>query len=151
MTDPTEVEIAWAAGLFDGEGYVRRVDSRHRQMALQMTDKAIVERFRDAVGGGPIRGPEVRPGRQDMWRWDASSASAVTVCQTLMPYVSERNRLRFVALIDAYAADKQGTCEWCGVSFPRVHRDRRLCSQSCKAKSYRARRAARSGESPRVP
>ena len=50
--------VIWAAGLFEGEGCVslrRAMKGNHIEYAylqLKMTDKAIVERFRDVFGFG---------------------------------------------------------------------------------------------------
>ena len=136
-------EVAWAAGLFDGEGSVRKVDSRHRMISVQMTDLGILERFDRALGGvGGISGPRILPKRKPMWHWYACSENAVTVADLLLPYVDERNRERLSAMKAAYIADKTGTCEFCGVTFHRVHRDRRFCSNSCSAKHWRRNRTA---------
>ena len=51
MTDP---QIAWAAGLFEGEGCISNSRIRQgkvcKQLSLEMTDLDIVERFRKVVG-----------------------------------------------------------------------------------------------------
>ena len=64
---PDTHELAWAAGLFDGEGCVRfrrggttkTGKPRYRQAALDLAqvDRAVLDRFQSAVGCGRIYGP----------------------------------------------------------------------------------------------
>jgi len=55
----SEVELAWAAGLWDGEGsagcYFGRSNVKgYLQATLAQNDPEVLYRFRDAVGGGAI-------------------------------------------------------------------------------------------------
>ena len=56
-------ELAWAAGFFDGEGYVGIRDNKkdyttRPTLKVTSTDKDMVERFQAAIGGiGRFRGP----------------------------------------------------------------------------------------------
>lgn len=82
----TEVEIAWAAGLFEGEGCFTGTTRRHWilnkafeaeyfqvQMSLSMTDEDIVRRFHSIVdcGGVIVRNFEGNLKRQWMWQGQA--------------------------------------------------------------------------------
>jgi hypothetical protein len=75
-------ELAWAAGLFEGEGCIssrRRSTKRAthvatRQLAiLVMTDEDTVRRFQAAVGVGTVYGPYQRPGKKPEWRWQTTT------------------------------------------------------------------------------
>ena len=47
----TKTQLAWAAGLFDGEGCVHLLKSgKGVQLSLGMTDRATVERFAVVIG-----------------------------------------------------------------------------------------------------
>jgi hypothetical protein len=52
-------ELAWAAGLFEGEGSFveHRVNKRSMSTQISMTDLDSLERFWSAVGVGTIAGP----------------------------------------------------------------------------------------------
>lgn len=56
-------ELAWAAGLFDGEGNVRlirkHVGSQRGQphLSIAQVNPIVLQRFRDAVGIGKVYGP----------------------------------------------------------------------------------------------
>lgn len=73
-----EQELAWAAGLFDGEGsfmltHNSRPDRHPKARAtLSMTNETLVRRFAAAVGVGTVTGPEHRERERPMWRWTAN-------------------------------------------------------------------------------
>jgi hypothetical protein len=81
----TDSEIAWAAGLFEGEGScygtVRsdRYNTRRIRMNLRMTDQDVVERFAKVVGVGSVYGPiqHVRASDgvrlKDVYEWGTGS------------------------------------------------------------------------------
>lgn len=47
----TDIELAWCAGLFEGEGYVRTADNA---LGLNMTDFDIVQRFHSLIAAGHL-------------------------------------------------------------------------------------------------
>jgi hypothetical protein len=70
-------ETAWAAGLFEGEGFfwqptVSRSDQKPRVGAgVTMTDRDTLERFCRSVGMGKVIGPypQLGLGKKPTWRW----------------------------------------------------------------------------------
>jgi hypothetical protein len=103
-------EIAWAAGLFEGEGSVfvhtgkpgtgkqpRRNYSITLTVALTTTDHDVILRFREAIGVGRInsepRPRRDRPGHHKLaYLWRAYSADAATVLDLFWPYLGERRQ-----------------------------------------------------------
>ena len=92
-----ELERAWAAGFFDGEGYVGcnlrwAGKKRYRRIDVQVTqnDPEVLERFRAAVGAGKVYGPYHTPKRANpMWKYGIGSAEGVRhVLEVLRPYLS---------------------------------------------------------------
>ncbi len=83
MTNP--LDIAWAAGLFDGEGCVYVARSKHDGMryghhyriscCISLTHLQTLERFRDLFGGG-VHENVNHPGRQ-LWQWVLSGQEPV--------------------------------------------------------------------------
>src|SRR5258708_31034703 len=71
------LELAWAAGFFDGEGHVsasRQAGKRSCNMCIQIaqTDPEVLHRFRAAVGGlGNVRGPH-NYGWRDVWTFKSN-------------------------------------------------------------------------------
>jgi hypothetical protein len=77
-------ELAWAAGLCDGEGWIgtyRRGAKRRLQVRLQITqiDRYVLDRFRAAVGTGKVRGPfsDHRPRHSPKFGYEAISCQQV--------------------------------------------------------------------------
>src|SRR6266498_5295137 len=53
----TNIELAWAAGLFEGEGCFTTGLNGYPRACLKMTDEDVVRRFAAAVGLGHVTGP----------------------------------------------------------------------------------------------
>lgn len=90
LLDP--LEVAWAAGFFDGEGNAHSVSGLDRRnghanflLRLSVSQSGVAEeppsalvRFQVALGGiGRIHGPRHARGRKPIWRWDATSFEQV--------------------------------------------------------------------------
>lgn len=101
-------EIAWAAGLFDGEGSVSahaegkpRKDGTSRVYAklyVGNTDRRLLDRFQEAVGCGKVRGPYGRKSRgrqiKPMYHWTATHRQARQAAEFLLPILSPEKRER---------------------------------------------------------
>lgn len=99
MAVPTE--IAWAAGLFEGEGCIshfRRAGGEDLQIALVMTDEDVVLRFHEIVNRGKVYGPYHPPShgdqRKQFWRWAALGDAAHDVLDLLGPWLMSRRALQ---------------------------------------------------------
>jgi hypothetical protein len=100
MTDSHE--IAWAAGLFDGEGtaFASKTMKRARvnvrlHMSVRMTTRSDIERFARAVCLGVVRGPYRRddPKRKPIWAWVAGTEADVRQCIALLwPFLGSNKR-----------------------------------------------------------
>lgn len=102
---PLTPETAWAAGLFEGEGYISSRQNRYKQtpmMGLQMTDKDVVERFAATIGVGRIKGPYAQKGigTKPTWRWTTWANDDVeTVLNRLWLGLGIRRRARAVEVM----------------------------------------------------
>lgn len=82
LKDPLDTrELAWAAGLFEGEGYISSTIHGKGivfpKVGLNMTDCDTVERFQRALGGiGNIHTILPAPPRKRQWRWQAQNFEA---------------------------------------------------------------------------
>lgn len=93
-----ELERAWAAGFFDGEGYVGanfrfNGTRRYRRIDVQITqiDPEVLERFRAAVGTGKVYGPYPQRRKSPMWKYGIGSVEGVMhVLEVLRPYLCSR-------------------------------------------------------------
>jgi hypothetical protein len=104
MFDP---EVAWAAGLFEGEGSITQSGSR-LVVRLNNTDPEPVYRFAGIVAFGEVYGPyqyEGRDGfkRKPFWVWVAEEYEALEVLELLWPWLSGRRHAQALDLAPAEA------------------------------------------------
>jgi hypothetical protein len=95
-------ELTWAAGLFEGEGYIGLRDGKYARMTLGMTDEDVVRRFHLVVGVGSVRGPDLRHNKKPFWWWDLSCNDEVrTLLRKFVPWLGAR---RTAKALDVLAA-----------------------------------------------
>ena len=116
---PKPLELAWAAGLFDGEGHARFSLYKKRgygqpQMTVSQCDREVLDRFKSAVGAGRIYGPYNRDGRgynaRPMHTWTAGKFREIErVADLLWPYLSTPKRVQIKGMLDLYAEQREQT------------------------------------------
>jgi len=112
MIHQTDRELlAWAAGLFEGEGHIkhRRYNrssrpgetAMQRGLTLTMADEDVVRRFHEIVGVGSVNfSKRARPHWSDQWRWDCTSWPDVrTLLHQFLPYLGKRRTLKAQELL----------------------------------------------------
>lgn len=95
-------ELAWAAGLFDGEGHIglrRQVKGSRvyfqRAMGVTNTDLELLQRFHAAIGDGRIGSPWTPPTREHStkWQWQLTGRKRIEdVFGLLAPFLSSTKR-----------------------------------------------------------
>jgi hypothetical protein len=103
MTTQSEIELAWAAGFFDGEGntcYTRLAGKRRGNVRLTIGQAGdpddpgaypeVLERFLAAVGVGHIYGPYLHsnPRAKPVYQYQVYRATARQVYELLKPHLS---------------------------------------------------------------
>ncbi len=94
---PVETELAWAAGLFDGEGTLgayprKRLNGQKAikwtiQARLAMVEHEPVRRFHEIVRVGTVNPRHIdKPNCRSQLEWQAGSNNVVRVLNKLMPY-----------------------------------------------------------------
>jgi|TARA_R100001443_G_scaffold563_4_gene2296 hypothetical protein len=94
-----ETDVAYLAGLFDGEGsvqykqYMRKRSHGKKayptwsiRLELAMTEKSTVKWIHDFTGCGSFGERKVQPGRKRQWRWRCSHRDAFYVACLMWPY-----------------------------------------------------------------
>lgn len=110
------LKLAWATGLFEGEGGVTASRSGREpilhvaQAGNAHTPPSVLVRFRDAVGGiGGIHGPGLRPPRQPKWAYHASGIEVVDYLIGLMdPWLGDVKREQARRVLDKARALRLG-------------------------------------------
>lgn len=155
-----ELELAWAAGLFDGEGHTgfSRPAQGWRgriQIDVSQCDPEVLHRFAAAVGMGTVTGPYSNGRFRPAWKYRAQGEAAVRIMRLLWPYLSTAKREQATAaaaLFDAQPAPKTGkgtrraTCmrghEWVDPIVERSGKRKcRLCENAKQRRQYERRRA----------
>lgn len=98
-------EIAWLAGLLDGEGSFLLNRSivggkvyLYPKIVVGMTDLDVIERVADLFGTSVYEPPKVKD-RKRLWRATIQGAGAVSLMRLLRPWMSERRGERIDELI----------------------------------------------------
>lgn len=102
-------ELAWAAGFWDGEGSAWLTQAEGRRTAQpqarinqsSMTGvPATLVRFRSAVELGDIKGPDLKEGREPLFRWVVSRRiEAERLRDLLAPWLGEVKREQFASVL----------------------------------------------------
>lgn len=103
-----DIELAWAAGFFDGEGSticviypsstIRRLD-----LVVSQVHRNTLERFQRAIGNiGRIQNPRILPNRQPIYRFIAHGDQAREALNDLWPFLSAPKREQALAALVQY-------------------------------------------------
>lgn len=96
-------DIAWAAGIFEGEGCIAmRPGAR---LIVSMTDKDVVYKFQEAVGVGKVYynypPSSQKTGRKPTYRWMVGDRNGVrVVLEMFLPWLGERRRAKAIEALD---------------------------------------------------
>ena len=99
-------EVAWAAGLFEGEGYFTlSTDDKPRPRAgLNTTDRDVIDRFLRVVGVGAVYDGAIDRrwvSQKRLFMWSVNSVGGfLEVVNLLGPYLGERRTERLLEMLD---------------------------------------------------
>jgi len=93
-----QTDIAYIAGLFDGEGHVdyaqrweKRTKGKYKvwriHCEIAMTDKYVLEWIHQVLGFGTLRPKKVPKGKKPQWRWRCSFREALQFAKLIWPHV----------------------------------------------------------------
>jgi len=99
----TDIQIAWLAGLLEGEGCFRFDKRNSPKIQLQMTDEDVVKRVARMLSvnarAEPWRGS--RYGSKTMWRVDVFGDKAIEIMHLILPFMGERRFSKIESVINA--------------------------------------------------
>lgn len=92
-------QIAWAAGLFEGEGSIcvkrdARTERVYMRLVMSTTDRDVMERFAEVVACGNVTGPTWHTmSKKPIWRWCVSIEEEVRrLADLFSPFLGKRRR-----------------------------------------------------------
>lgn len=90
---PSNIDLAWAAGLLEGEGsFIWLASRRKLRVQMQHTDWDILIRLQKILGG-IINDVPARENRKQCWNWGINRHSqAAGTMMMLFPFLGERRR-----------------------------------------------------------
>ena len=105
----TEIELAYMAGLFDGEGcisitkvYPKQTNLHNASYGLttrvSMVDKNIPEFFYSTFGGHLVEKKPRKSEEKLQWKWGACGANASICLRELLPYLRSKTEEAEIAL-----------------------------------------------------
>lgn len=102
-------DIAWAAGLFEGEGCITTANKNPR-LSLGSTDLDVLEKFLSVVGVGKIsKGIRSPIATKDIWVWRTAQFEYVqAVLAAFWPWLCSRRRARAEQMIRLGASGSRG-------------------------------------------
>lgn len=110
-------EIAWLAGLFEGEGCVSFHGKNEVHLVINMTDQDVMERVHKLTGFvGSFRFYESKnPNHKDTWNWAVGERDQVIMLITLLlPWMGERRSRKMKAALERLKNNR-------GINKPIVH------------------------------
>jgi hypothetical protein len=105
---PDALDVAWAAGLFEGEGCFTAIrtdksSNRYLRVALLTTDEDVLRRFHRIVGTGSITIEPRRHGTKMQWRWQVTrECDFRSIVRLFEPYLGNRRRSRAYELLNEF-------------------------------------------------
>lgn len=101
-------ELAWAAGLFDGEGSVGVYGTNSIRLSIHQAGNdrpEVLERFTRAVGAGKISGPYKLPGRTPIWQMFVHRhEGAQYIAALLWPWLSSVKRAQIAKALRKFVS-----------------------------------------------
>jgi hypothetical protein len=87
--------MAWAAGLFEGEGSIW-FDRKTVRMGLNTTDEDVIKKFHEIVGVGSVIGPfHKNINHKPFFRWNiAKRIDVANLLHQFIPYLMSRRRAK---------------------------------------------------------
>ena len=87
MNELTPAEVAWLAGIYEGEGSCSITSGRAIRVEIVMTDKDVVERIQLLTGLGSVASLAPRgENHKTAYRWSVGSVKAVDFLTAILPY-----------------------------------------------------------------
>lgn len=92
------VDIAWVAGIFEGEGWVSMKPGYNTcSLAVKMKDEDVVRRLLSVTGVGNVNGPD----KHAMWTWQVGySRDLARLLLAIAPLLGTRRKAQLVPVVE---------------------------------------------------
>jgi len=128
-----EIDLAWAAGFFDGEGsigvYWRKAERYYRggfwilRLSLTQVKQEVLQDFHSIVVlGSTSKKVSTNPKHRDKWIWASAARSGGRVLELMLPYLRGKKQEAEVAL--QFRSTFDPNCD-CSKTSEEIHCQRR--------------------------
>jgi len=102
-----DLEVAWLAGLYEGEGSCNITSGRAIRIEIAMTDEDIINRIHSLTGVGSVKtAPKRKANYKQVYRWSIGGIAAVNLLQQMMPWLGDRRRIHAENAINNWRTNK---------------------------------------------
>ncbi len=152
----TELDVAWAAGLFEGEGYfeIPKTTKSSCRAGISSTDLDVLQRFHRIVRVGTIhlhKKANYRSSVKPAWMWRTSNREeCLTIIFLFAPFMGQRRRKRADECLSTLTRPiPERMCDHCGKPFVparAMQGHQRFCSYRCRRQAEYVRLGGRKVE-----
>jgi hypothetical protein len=98
----TEMDLAWAAGLLEGEGSFQAKLGSVPFIWCEMSDEDVVARLAGIFGGNYISHAKRQEHFKDTWSWSVVSSRAAKIMEILRPLMGRRRQSQIDVALAAW-------------------------------------------------
>lgn len=93
-------EIAWVAGIIEGEGTFYISPRGFGRIKVAMTDLDVIERLHEWTGYGHVTGPHLHGANKPSWAWTVSTIDeCIALGEAVQPWMCLRRGLALESLL----------------------------------------------------
>lgn len=103
-----ELELAWIAGLLEGEGSFLLRQKRTPVIACSMTDKDVIDKLHSLIGGNVYELGRQKEHHKDVFRVQLCGKEAFFLMKKIKPFMGQRRQEQIQFVIDGWMQYKFG-------------------------------------------
>lgn len=135
------MDIAWIAGIIEGEGciYINKVrlgKGSLIRVSVRMTDYDTIQSLYDKTGIGRITGPTQHGRKKPTWDWKVNRLKdVVRLLLAIYPLMHERRRAKITEAVEFMTNRRREVdCKRCNKYFTTFHPIQEFCCSVCKSR-----------------
>lgn len=134
----TDVEIAWVAGIIEGEGCLLLERGIYPRVAVTMTDEDVILKLFKVTGTGTCVSKQPLKSGKIAYHWQVRRYEDVArFLMQIIPHLGNRRKVKAFELLDAiFDRIKNKICVTCGVSFSPGKFNQIHCGSKCRSKNW---------------
>lgn len=105
---PSPMDVAWAAGFFDGEGYVGVVLRGSVSIVVAQTTRVPLDELARHFGGHVVSRPIYNPRHQPQWEWRVKGPRALSFLRMVRPHLRVKGAIADVGMVALSRLQKRG-------------------------------------------